>query len=220
MCASSAEKLSSRNSTRGRVTSARASATRWASPPESDRTFVRSSRCAISSVAETSATSPARPSSWPRTRRPNSMFARTDRCGNSATSCGMYATSRCSGSVAVTSRPSMRTAPPSTGRNPSSASSRTVLPVPDGPSKTSSSPLSMSSVIGWSRNGPEVATSERTAIMTRDASRALEERRGRRVRSRSTAGRGRAPCRSARSPGCCRSRPESSRSCFARSPRS
>src|SRR5829696_1152082 len=127
---------SSASSTAGRVTSARASATRWRSPPESSP-----ARRPASSLRPTAASAAATASGSrrPRICAARATFSRADRWPASAAACGTKASDsrRKPASWARLSAPRPRpptTTSPALGRSsPATMCSSVVFPLPDGP---------------------------------------------------------------------------------------
>src|SRR6185312_10491041 len=138
---SSAPSGSSRSSTRGFMTSARARATRCCWPPESieGRWASRPTRRTSSSA------SPAClwRSFFPTLRcfSPYATLSRIDMCGKSAYCWKTVFTSRLYGGTPLTSRPPIRSSPSSGCSKPAIIRSEVVLPQPDGPSSERNSPL-------------------------------------------------------------------------------
>src|SRR5215470_2057653 len=76
-------------------------------------------------------------------RRPNSIFCATVLCGNSAWLWNTMPRPRSRGSRSLTTRPSMRISPAVGSSKPAIMRKVVVLPQPDGPTKTTNSPSSI-----------------------------------------------------------------------------
>ena len=157
VAASSAVRGSSNNRRRGRVTSVRARATRWRSPPESSA----GRRCARPPIRNISRICRERASRSPlrKPASPYSAFPLTDRWGNKASDCSKYPTARRFGGKLICAAESNRAVEPtamrpSSGvRNPAMQSRRVVFPAPDDPKrivKPGPTANSTSRVKGWS----------------------------------------------------------------------
>ena len=131
---------SSRSRALGRLTSARASATRCCWPPDicAGRRRANSASRTISSIsiARRRVSSPATFFA----RRPNATLSYTDMCGNRAYCWKTVFTLRSCGGTLETSTPSSRTRPAVGRSNPAIIFSNVVLPHPDGPSREKNSP--------------------------------------------------------------------------------
>ena len=131
---------SSSSSTLGSGARARASETRWASPPDSVATS-RPSKPDKPTSSSTSATRRRRSATGTLAMRsPNATLPSTSKCGNNTSSWNIRPMPRWSGRWPVRSRPSSSIRPASSGCSPAAARSRVVLPQPDGPSSTTISP--------------------------------------------------------------------------------
>src|SRR5690606_22714131 len=111
-----------------------------------------------------SSTSSTRPARTCARVRPYRMLPATDRCGNSAPSCGTIATRRRSGGTCTpepaTIREPTSTSPASSRSNPATHRSSVVLPQPEGPSTAVSEPS------GTARSTPASAWTRPYALRT------------------------------------------------------
>jgi hypothetical protein len=150
---------SSRSNVPGRGASARASATRCASPPER----VAGSRAPASSSptsASASATRAARSARGrPATLGPKPTFSATVRCGKSAASWNTSPIPRRCAGRPVTSVPSTRTRPAVGRSRPETTRRRVDLPAPLGPSRARRSPDATSSETSSTIRRPSSSTS-------------------------------------------------------------
>ncbi len=142
---SSADSGSSSSSRPGLIASARARATRWRSPPLSQRGD-RLASC--ESPSWHSSESVSAPEASRLARGPNLTFSLTDRCGKRAASWKTRPMRRRSAGTPVRSAPARRIFPERWGRSPAMVSRSMVLPAPDGPSSASTRPAATPRSIG------------------------------------------------------------------------
>ena len=91
-----------------------------------------------------------------RTRRPNTMFSATVRCGKSAYDWNTIEMPRAAGGRRVTSRPAMWMVPDVGWSRPAMSRSVVDLPQPDGPSRTTNEPGSAEKVMpSRARDSPQ-----------------------------------------------------------------
>jgi hypothetical protein len=153
-CASRLESGSSIRHTGASATMARPNATRCCCPPESCEGFrARSFSRPSSSATRFNRVSRSRTL---RTRRPNTMFSATERCGNSAYDWNTIEMPRSAGGSAVTSRSPMRIVPAVGVSRPAMRRSVVDLPHPEGPSSTTNEPGSAANVMpSRARDSPQ-----------------------------------------------------------------
>ena len=147
--ASIADSGSSRSSTLGSTTSARASATRCCWPPESERGYWSyfSERPTTSSISLTFVSICAFGIFC--ILRPNATFCATVMFGNRLYCWKTMPQPRFLGLTSVTSLPSRKILPEVTSSRPDRQRRSVDFPQPDGPRKVTSSPCSISSVMSF-----------------------------------------------------------------------
>ena len=133
---------SSIKSSRGSRTSARPSADRCCCPPDSwlGRRSSTSASCRRSATSRTRRFTDATRSWASRSGKP--MFSATVMCGYRAYVWNAIAMSRWPASTSLMTTPSIDTSPRETSSSPAIIRSTVVLPHPDGPTRTNSSPSS------------------------------------------------------------------------------
>lgn len=139
---STAPSGSSSSRARGSAHSARASATRCCSPPDSPAVGRSASPGNPTSSRKPSARARRAPRRTPATRNANATFSHTARFGNSRGSWNTTAMPRRWGGVWSSARPSSSTVPAAGRSNPAMARSSVVLPAPDGPTSAVREPAS------------------------------------------------------------------------------
>src|SRR5882724_6094712 len=143
---------SSRSSTRGSVTSARARATRCCWPPESSRGCRAPSGPSRTSSSMRSTRGPSSAAGTGRRRRPKATFSNTVMCGKSAYDWKTSPRLRRWTASRVMSSPASTTCPASGSTRPAIILRRVDFPQPEGPRRE--------------RNSPEAASSETSSTAT------------------------------------------------------
>ena len=144
-CTPSAAVGSSSSSSRGCCAMARATATSWRWPPDSERTERPGSRSGTPSRANSRAASlriRTSENTWRRCSRPSRTFEATSRLSHSARSCQTTSMPRRFALIGSggTGRPSSATTPDVGAMSPAMQRTRVLLPAPFSPARATSSP--------------------------------------------------------------------------------